>query len=252
VSSHASSHRKTVEEYGGPARWPVVLLGVLLAAVLVLPWVVPAIPRTLTGLLPDGRDQAPVGAPELTPHVDPPSTPFLVSRRPAPKIVAPKALPAAGKPRSLRVDRLSVRSEVVPISGESGVLLPPSDATVLGWWREGAVPGAARGTAAMTGHTVSTGGGAFDNLRRLVAGDRVVVRTSKGTIPYVVRSTRIYGTAALARNSRKIFRLDGPGRLVLITCSDYNGEVYLTNTVVTAVPVVRSSQPGGDDRAPAG
>ncbi len=224
----------------------------LLAAVLVLPWLVPAIPRTLAGLVPDGRDETPSTVPEVAPHVEPPSYPFFVSRRPAPKVAAPKALPAAGKPRSLRVDRLTVRSQVVPISGESGVLLPPSDPTILGWWREGAVPGAARGTAAMTGHTVHTGGGAFDNLRRLVAGDRVVVRTSKGTIPYVVRSTRVYGTAALARNSRKIIRLDGPGRLVLITCSDYNGEVYLTNTVVTAVPVVRSTPVlGGVDRAPA-
>jgi LPXTG-site transpeptidase (sortase) family protein len=225
----------------------------LLAAVLVLPWLVPAIPRTLAGLVPDGREQTPAEVPEVAPHVDPPSTPFFVTRRPAvPEVVAPKALPAAGKPRSLRVDRLSVRSQVVPISGESGVLLPPSDPTVLGWWREGAVPGAARGTAAMTGHTVSTGGGAFDNLRRLVPGDRVVVRTGKGTIPYVVRSTRIYGTDALARNSRKIFRLGGPGRLVLITCSDYNGEIYLTNTVVTAVPLVPSiPELGAADRAPA-
>ena len=225
----------------------------LLAAVLVLPWLVPAIPRTLAGLVPDGRDEPRTEVPEVAPHVDPPSTPFFVARRPAvPKVVAPKRLPAAGRPESLRVDRLAVRSKVVPISGESGVLLPPSDPTILGWWREGAVPGAARGTAAMTGHTVHTGGGAFDNLRRLVPGDRVVVRTAKGTIPYVVRSTRIYGTAALARNSRKIFRLDGPGRLVLITCSDYNGEIYLTNTVVTAVPVVRSTPVlGGADRAAA-
>lgn len=151
------------------------------------------------------------------------------------------------------VDRLSVRSEVVPISGQSGVLLPPSDPTTLGWWREGAVPGAVQGTAALTGHTVSTGGGAFDNLRRLVAGDRIAVRTRSGTIPYVVRSTRVLGTAALARRSHEIFRLDGPGRLVLITCSDYNGEVYLTNTVVTAEPVLRAMAPapGTARRSPA-
>ena len=74
----------------------------------------------------------------------------------------------------------------------------------------------------------------------------------KGAIPYVVRSTRIYDTAALARNSRKIFRLEGPGRLVLITCSDYNGEIYLTNTVVTAVPLLPPKPDGAiDDRAPA-
>ena len=144
---------------------------------------------------------------------------------------------AAGAPRRLVVDRLGVRSDVVPISGESGVLLPPSDAQLLGWWREGAVPGAARGTAVLTGHTVSTGGGPFDHLQRLARGDEVVVRTAKGVIRYTVTSSRNYGTAALARRSGEIFRLDGPGRLVLITCSGYDGRVYRSNTVVTAAPV---------------
>jgi LPXTG-site transpeptidase (sortase) family protein len=135
------------------------------------------------------------------------------------------------------VDQLGVRSDVVPISGESGVLLPPSDAQLLGWWREGAVPGATRGTAVLTGHTVSTGGGAFDHLGTLARGDDVVVRTARGAIRYAVTSSRTYGTAALARQNREIFRLDGPGRLVLITCSGYDGQVYRSNTVVTAVPV---------------
>jgi len=256
VSSHASSNSETVEEYDGPTRWPAVLLVLLVAAVLVLPWLVPAIPQALAGLLPDSPQESRARTTEVAPQVEAPTHPFFVTARTAPPAAAAAvpstALPAAGKPRSLVVDRLSVRSEVIPISGESGVLLPPADPTMLGWWREGAVPGAARGTAAMTGHTVSTGGGAFDNLRRLAAGDRVAVRTVKGTIPYEVQSTRIYGTAALARNSRDIFRLGGPGRLVLITCSDYDGEVYLTNTVVTAVPVVPSKpNHGSADRAPA-
>lgn len=206
---------------------------------LVLPWVAPAVPRMLADAVPGfGTQETVVEVPE---HLPVPET-WIPPQRVAPTVapvrvlVAPRHA-AAGAPRRLTVDRLGVRSDIVPISGESGVLLPPSDAQLLGWWREGAVPGAAQGTAVLTGHTVSTGGGAFDHLERLARGDVVVVRTAKGAIRYTVTSSRNYGTAALARNSGAIFRLDGPGRLVLITCSGYDGRVYRSNTVVSAVPV---------------
>jgi LPXTG-site transpeptidase (sortase) family protein len=213
-------------------------MALVVAALLVLPWVVPAVPTALSGLLPSGDGAPGLGdAPVLTtPTTDPPTEP---DTEPGTVLRSLKGTrhPAAGVPRRLVVDRAGVRSGVVPISGESGVLLPPSDPHLLGWWREGAVPGAARGTAVLTGHTVSTGGGAFDHLGTLARGDEVVVRTGKGAIHYVVTSSRTYGTAALARQSREIFRLDGAGRLVLITCSGYDGRVYRSNTVVTAVPV---------------
>ncbi len=222
--------------YDGPVRRPVVplVMAVVVAVLLVLPWVVPAVPAALSELLPS-QDVASGSAdtPALTaPATKPQSEPGTVLRTRQGVRHA-----AAGVPQWLVVDRLGVRSDVVPISGESGVLLPPSDPQLLGWWREGAVPGAAHGTAVLTGHTVSTGGGAFDHLEQLARGDEVVVRTAKGAIRYSVTSSRNYGTAALARRSDEIFRLDGPGRLVLITCSGYDGRVYRSNTVVTAVPV---------------
>jgi hypothetical protein len=34
-----------------------------------------------------------------------------------------------------------------------------------------------------------------------------------------------------------VFRQRGPGRLVLITCEDWNGTTYLSNAVVFADPV---------------
>jgi LPXTG-site transpeptidase (sortase) family protein len=226
--------------YGAPGWRAAVLVFLLSATMLVLPWVAPAVPRMLAGLVPD-LGQPARAAEQSGPHADP-GIWIPVQRR------APTAAPvqargpvvrdaAAGVPARLHVGRLGVRSDVVPISGESGVLLPPSDPQLLGWWREGAVPGAARGTAVLTGHTVSVGGGAFDHLERLVRGDAIEVRTAKGTISYTVASTRAYSTQALARRSHDIFRLAGPSRLVLITCSGYDGQVYRSNTVVTAVPV---------------
>ena len=76
------------------------------------------------------------------------------------------------------VPALGVRAPVVEIGvGSDGVLVPPDDPRTLGWWAAGAGPGAAYGSALVTGHTVSTGGGAFDDLERLAAGDPVRVRT---------------------------------------------------------------------------
>jgi hypothetical protein len=223
------------DERGGPGPRSAALVVALVVAVLVLPWLVPAVPGFLGGLFQDPASAGVPASPDAvsrsarTPRTQapPPAKPSLVGVRLGP----------AGVPDRVVVDRLSVRSGVVPISGNSGVLLPPSDPQLLGWWQEGAVPGAARGTAVFTGHTVHTGGGALDDLSSLVPGDRVRVQTSRGTIGYAVTSVRDYSTAAVAKRSRQIFRLGGPGRLVLVTCAGWNGETYLSNTVVVAQPV---------------
>ncbi len=115
-------------------------------------------------------------------------------------------------------------------------LVPPSDPQRLGWWADGAEPGAAAGSALITGHTVHDGGGALDHLEDLVRGDRVVVRTDTGTIRYDVRRIRVYSKGALAEHATSLFSQRVPGRLVLITCEDWDGERYLSNVVVTATP----------------
>jgi LPXTG-site transpeptidase (sortase) family protein len=223
------------------------VLLLVLAAVVVLPWLVPAVPSLLAGLVPDPAPRARVTEdPEVLPPTASASPTQPGSTAPQWRSLSGRRLEQAGEPERLAVERLSVDSAVVPISGSSGVLVPPADAQLLGWWREGAVVGAAHGSAVLTGHTVHTGGGAFDHLRLLVPGDAVRVRTARGSIRYLVDSTRIYSVEALARHSRQVFDLDGPGRLVLITCSDWNGRVYLTNTVVFAHPVerTRAARPG--------
>jgi LPXTG-site transpeptidase (sortase) family protein len=137
----------------------------------------------------------------------------------------------------LVVPRLHVDAPVVPIGAPGRVLVPPGDPQVLGWWDGGAVPGAAHGGALVTGHTVHTGGGAFDDLETLRPGDPVRVRTARGTIRYAVTGVTVYRKASLARDAAKVFRQRGPGRLVLITCEDWNGTTYLSNAVVFADPV---------------
>jgi hypothetical protein len=65
----------------------------------------------------------------------------------------------------------------------------------------------------------------------------VRVRTAKGPIRYEVTGVTVYRKAGLARDAAKVFHQRGPGRLVLITCEDWNGTTYLSNAVVFADPV---------------
>ncbi|RNL62390.1 class F sortase [Nocardioides marmoriginsengisoli] len=196
-----------------------------------LPWAVPQIPDLFAKAVPE-----PTSSPHPTdPKIDPPSSPTAtVTGNPT---LLGTRLKSAGKPLELWVPRLKVRSEVVPISGQSGELLPPDDPQILGWWQEGRYAGAGHGSVVITGHTVNGGGGAFDHLGELVPGDKIRVRTEAGSIRYVVQQSRDVSVDKLARTAEEIFRQSGDGRLVLITCSDFNGEVYLSNSVVYATPV---------------
>lgn len=207
----------------------------VIAACAALPWVAPQVPGYLAGLVPDGSPPARVEDPPVAPSTDAFVGPVGVSSQAGPYDGV--RLAAAGPPREVVVQRLHVDSKVVPISGQSGTLLPPSDPQVLGWWQEGKPVGAQYGTAVVTGHTVHTGGGALDNLDKLVVGDLVRVRTDQGWITYSVQRNRTYSKAALARAADSLFRQGGTGRLLLITCDDWNGRSYESNAVVTAVPV---------------
>ena len=147
---------------------------------------------------------------------------------------------AQGRPIEVTIDRWDIRVPVIDIAAQRGVLVPPSDPEVLGWWRDGAEAGALRGGAVVTGHTVHTGGGALDGLDALRRGDKVRVRTARGRIDYAVRKVQIIKKAAFGDRAADIFSRSVPGRLVLITCTDWNGSEYLSNTVVFAEPVAVS------------
>lgn len=197
------------------------------AVAIALPWVVLAMMGRLgpaTTSTPSRAATPPIGQ-RLEP---PPSTT-------APEVTGP--LKSAGVPLKVSVPALGVRSVVVPISGNTGVLVPPDDPKKLGWWRQGQRAGATSGAMVITGHTVHTGGGALDDLGALQVRDRVLVSTSAGRITYVVRRVEDMPPATLAKQAPRLFAATGSPRLVLITCTDWNGKEYLGNTVVSAVPV---------------
>jgi LPXTG-site transpeptidase (sortase) family protein len=208
----------------------------LIAGAAVLPWAAPEVPGLIADAVPGGHaPAASVKDPPVAPSTEAFVGPVGIKEQ-AGQFVGVR-LRAAGWPREVQVPRLHVDSDVIPISGQSGALLPPDDPLELGWWREGRPVGSQYGTSVITGHTVSNGGGALDHLGKLVVGDSFRVRTDDGWITYVVQRTQIYSTKELARDAKALFRRGGPGRLMLITCDDFNGTFYESNAIVVATPV---------------
>ena len=176
---------------------------------------------------PEGATAPPATAPSRTPAVTQPARPMRTRSAP---------LSAAGAPQEVVVQSLGIDAPVVAIATEGTSLDPPDDPQVLGWWSGGAPAGAVRGTALVTGHTVHAGGGAMDDLEDIAAGDEIRVRTARGWIDYRAESVQVLDKASLARQAPDLFSQSVAGRLVLVTCEDWDGSGYRSNVVVTAAP----------------
>jgi len=147
--------------------------------------------------------------------------------------------PAAGPPSQLVVPALGVQAPVVPIEMDAeGVLTPPADVDTVGWWQRSAEPGSGEGQTLITGHTVRVGDGAMDRIGELGSGARVEVRADGGTAAYRVTEVATYDRDQVAAQAQELFGQDRTdGRLVLVTCTDWNGEVWERNIIVLAEPV---------------
>lgn len=154
----------------------------------------------------------------------------------APQRRTPAASAPTAPPTRLLVPGLGLDVPVVPIEMDTdGVLTPPADVQTVGWWQRSATPGAARGQTLITGHSVREGDGAMDRIGELGRGDRVRVRTGGSATDYRATSVEVLSREELAAQAQALFgqqRRDG--RLVLVTCTDWDGEAYLSNIVVFA------------------
>jgi LPXTG-site transpeptidase (sortase) family protein len=168
--------------------------------------------------------------PEAESPTPPPPEPAPAS----PETVAPRA---DGVAYTLHIPSIGVRAPVVAVKSEDRVLNPPKDPHVVGWWSDGAMPGDEVGSAILVGHTVSTGGGAFDDVDKLRSGDPVEVANNTGTLTYQVDTVQVLPKGEIANQAETLFDQSVAGRLVLVTCEDWDGKVYHSNVVATAHPV---------------
>lgn len=175
--------------------------------------------------------------------------PPVATAEPPPAAVAPSASPRASAPLpappvAVEIPALGVSAPVLPVSAAGSVLTPPADVRLVGWWRDGAAPGAVRGTVLLAGHTSSRSDGVFDRLGRLERDDKVVVVTARGRIDYRVEDVATHDPARVAQLAPRLFSRTSKPRLVLVTCSGYDGSDYRTTTIVTAAML--GGAPHGD------
>lgn len=142
----------------------------------------------------------------------------------------------AEPPRALTLHRQTAR--VVPVGIDSAQRLEiPGDIHTLGWWQGGAKPGAVKGFVVITGHATREGDGAANTWWSARPGDRIAVKTPRGTVHYRVVSRKTYDKDEIPL--ARWFPFDGPAGpagLALITCADYRDGAWQANTVVEAVP----------------
>lgn len=167
----------------------------------------------------DRAIEEPLPSTASTPMVSPPPT----------ARVSPSGMPPR-QPRNLKVWHYDAK--VIPLRLTGSELVPPPDPKVLGWW--GRPAGAKHGTTLLTGHTVSTGGGTFDDLESIPLGKVATVAGHR----YTVASVEVISKQALARRAPRLFSQTGKHRVVLVTCEDYNPDTgeYGSNVVVTLIP----------------
>ncbi|WP_298454972.1 class F sortase [uncultured Cellulomonas sp.] len=153
--------------------------------------------------------------------------------------VVPSVVPPVG----LAVPALDITLPLDPVGvTDDGQMEIPPLAERGGWYRFGASPADASGTAVVAAHVdsvASAGLGPFARLPDAAVGDVVDVTLADG-------STRQYTVVDVARQAKPevawadVFTRGGPHRLVLVTCGGtFQRDVghYSDNVIVTAEPV---------------
>jgi sortase (surface protein transpeptidase) len=177
---------------------------------------------------------------------DPTVTEPAVAEPPAPSSPPPAPAPAQPSPPApparIELPSLGVDTAIVPVGVNSdGLMDIPPDVSTVGWYRFGPAPGAAAGSAVLSGHVDDhlQGVGVFGRIGDLGPGDAVRIVDEAGvTRAFSVLSREEWskGEAPLDR----IFDRGGSSRLVLITCGgSFNSSTlgYDDNVAITAVPV---------------
>jgi hypothetical protein len=158
----------------------------------------------------------------------------------------PKASPVADivSPNRIEIPKLKTSAPILHVgTTPDGQLDVPLDPKKVGWWKYGAKPGAAVGTAILAGHVNYAGvSGAMADIGKLDPGDEVDVYGTQNAdhrheIKFTVTGVRTYHKTHLPY--KEIFDQKSVGRIAIVTCGgpfDASTGNYLDNIVVFAVP----------------
>ena len=120
-------------------------------------------------------------------------------------------------------------------------LVVPEHPGKVGWWDGSSYVGDEYGSTVIAGHvdTLDRGIGFFFRLWNIEVGERVVLSAGNVRQAYTITALRQVPRTDLV-DDEEIFDIDGPPRLVLITCAgefrpDRGG--YSRNLIVIARPV---------------
>ena len=120
-------------------------------------------------------------------------------------------------------------------------LVVPEDPGKVGWWDGSSYVGDDYGSTVIAGHvdTLDRGIGFFFRLWNIEVGERVVLSAGDVRQAYTITTLRQVPRTDLV-DDEEVFDIDGPPRLVLITCAgefrpDRGG--YSRNLIVIARPV---------------
>lgn len=153
------------------------------------------------------------------------------------------ALPDAAGTDLLEIPSIELDAPIDPIEIDpEGVLTPPADVQRVGWWQRSAEPGARAGQTVITGHTVHTGGGVMNRLKKLRRGAEVLVHSDGEVAKYAVLRVHKLTREQVSARAEELFGQDREdGRLVLVTCEDWVDGVYQSNVIVFAERIASSA-----------
>lgn len=142
--------------------------------------------------------------------------------------VAPQPL-VAGQPTRLDIPAIGLSVTVGRMTVAAGGTVDPPTAGSAYWLSEyGAATPGTDNTVYLAGHTYRQGTAAFNKLLDVPhssytvhPGDRIVVTVPEGEVDYVVDGTALYEKADVQQQAELWRRV--PGRLVLVTCFQYDG-----------------------------
>jgi len=153
--------------------------------------------------------------------------------------VAPPA-PARAAIGWLRIERLGIRTPVVPVGWDGDAMAVPNDVRTVGWFTPTAGLDDLAGSTVVAGHVSDQAGspGAFAPLVAARVGDLVVWRAGHGK-PRRFRVLSIRRYPRSAGLPRSLFQTDGAHTIRLVTCAhrvrSATGFHYTDNLVVSAL-----------------